>query len=254
MSFRFDVLDERERERGISRAAVSVSEGLLVCFPTDSAYGVGTDAFSHEGVALMAAARGRWQAPPVLVAHGRTLDGLANGFNQAVRDLAEAFWPGGLTLLCRQQPTLSWDLGDDSGTVALRMPLHPVALRLLEKTGPLAVTSANRPGTEHGAVPLSYDDAWAALSTQVDVYLDAGPIVRTALSTVVDGTDPDVPPKVLRVGAVGLDALRAVVPDLDTSAVEPREPAAQGAATDAEDAGPTEDVEDPQDVEQGAAG
>ena len=222
MSFRFDCSDDRERERGISRAAVSVSEGLLVVLPTDSAYGVGTDAFSHEGVALMAQARGRSQAPPVLVAHGRTLDGLGTGFNSGVRDLAEAFWPGGLTLLVKHQPTLSWDLGDGSGTVALRMPLHPVALKLLEKTGPLAVTSANRPGTEHAAVPLTYDDAWAALTTSVDVYLDAGPMTRTALSTVVDGTDLDAPPKVLRVGAVGLDALRAVVADLDTSLVEPR--------------------------------
>jgi tRNA threonylcarbamoyl adenosine modification protein (Sua5/YciO/YrdC/YwlC family) len=221
VSFRFDCLDERERERGISRAAVSVSEGLLVVLPTDSAYGVGTDAFSHEGIALMAQARGRRQAPPVLVAHGRTLDGLATGFNSGVRDLADAFWPGGLTLLCKHQPTLTWDLGDGAGTVALRMPLHPVALRLLEKTGPMAVTSANRPGTEHSAVPLTYEEAWAALVTTADVYLDAGPMTRTALSTVVDGTDGSRPPRVLRVGAIGLDALRAVVPDLDTSAVEP---------------------------------
>ncbi|WP_088289946.1 L-threonylcarbamoyladenylate synthase [Kineosporia sp. A_224] len=247
MSFRFDCLDERERERGISRAAVSVSEGLLVVLPTDSAYGVGTDAFSHAGIALMAQARGRRQAPPVLVAHGRTLDGLATGFNSGVRDLADAFWPGGLTLLCTHQPTLTWDLGDGSGTVALRMPMHPVALRLLEKTGPMAVTSANRPGTEHAAVPLTYEDAWAALVTTVDVYLDAGPMTRTALSTVVDGTDSSRPPRVLRVGAIGLDALRAVVPDLDTSAVEPApdrdadpgtepdaEPDAEPAGTDSE--------------------
>jgi tRNA threonylcarbamoyl adenosine modification protein (Sua5/YciO/YrdC/YwlC family) len=241
VSYRFDCLDERERERGISRAAVSVAEGLLVVLPTDAAYGVGCDAFSHGGIELLGQARGRWQAPPVLVAHGRTLDGLATDVSSAVRDLAEAFWPGGLTLLVHHQPSLSWDLGADSGTVALRMPLHPVALKLLEKTGPLAVTSANRPGTEHAAVPLTYDQAWAALTTSVDVYLDAGTMVRTALSTVVDGTDVDSPPKVLRVGAVSLEAMRAVVPDLDTSLVEPRDepgpdPAAAGEPADAEEA------------------
>ena len=220
MTYRFDCSDARERERGVSLASVSIGEGLLVVLPTDAAYGVACDAFSASGVELMAAARGRWQAPPVMMAHGRTLDGLACDLSSAVRDLAEAFWPGGLTLLCRQQRTLAWDLGDDSGTVALRMPLHPVALALLEKTGPLAVTSANRPGTEFGAVPTTYEQAREALGGDVDVYLDAGTMTRTALSTVVDGTDPDLPPRVLRVGAVGLDALRAVVPDLDASAVE----------------------------------
>jgi len=220
-SYRFDCLDARERERGISRAAVSVSEGLLVVVPTDSAYAVGTDAFSREGIELLARARGRWQAPPVLVAHGRTLDGLATEVSQRVRDLAEAFWPGGLTLVCRAQRTLSWELGEDTGTVALRMPLHPVALALLEKTGPLAMTGANRPGTEFAAVPTTCDAAREALGTAVDVYLDAGPMTRATLSTVVDGSDPDAPPRVLRVGAVPLDALRAVVPDLDTSAIEP---------------------------------
>lgn len=219
MSYRFDCADVRERERGIARAAVSVAEGLLVVLPTDSAYGVACDAFSPDGIERMAAARGRWQSPPVMMAHGRTLDGLACDLSSAVRDLAEAFWPGGLTLVCRQQRTLTWDLGDDTGTVALRIPLHPVALALLERTGPLAVTAANRPGTAHGAAPTTSDAARAALDADVDVYLDAGSLTATALSTVVDGSDPDRPPRVLRVGAVGLEALRAVVPDLDDTAV-----------------------------------
>jgi tRNA threonylcarbamoyl adenosine modification protein (Sua5/YciO/YrdC/YwlC family) len=221
VSYRFDCRDARERERGVSRAAVSVSEGLLVVLPTDAAYGVGCDAFSPPGVELLGEARGRRLPPPVLVANGPTLDGLATDLTTGVRDLAEAFWPGGLTLVCRAQPSLMWDLGDTGGTVALRMPLHPVALALLERTGPLAVTGANRPGTEFGAVPTTCDDARAGLGDMIDVYLDAGPMRRTALSTVVDGTRPDGPPRVLRVGAVGLEAMRAVVPDLDCSAVAP---------------------------------
>jgi tRNA threonylcarbamoyl adenosine modification protein (Sua5/YciO/YrdC/YwlC family) len=222
VSYRFDCRDERERDRGVSRAAVSVSEGLLVVLPTDAAYGVGCDAFSEGGIELLAQARGRRQPPPVLVAHGRTLDGLATDVSTSVRDLADAFWPGGLTLVCRAVRTLSWDLGDETGTVALRMPLHPVALALLEKTGPLAVTSANRPGTAHGGVPTTCDAARDALGNFVDVYLDAGRLLRTALSSVVDGTDPDAPPRLLRAGAVPVEALRAVVPDLDTSAVDVR--------------------------------
>ena len=84
--------------------------------------------------------------PPVLVSAPTTLDALAVGVPSYARALIKELWPGPLTLVCRQQPSLQWDLGDTRGTVAVRMPDHEVALELLARTGPLAVSSANKSG------------------------------------------------------------------------------------------------------------
>ena len=104
-----------------------------------------------------------------------------------MRALAEAFWPGGLTLVVPRQRTLSWDLGDTHGTVAVRMPLHPVALELLERTGPMAVSSANRTGEPPRRHRL---EALDQLGDAVTIYLDAGPAGSGVPSTIVDGTTP----------------------------------------------------------------
>src|SRR3546814_10667759 len=84
--------------------------------------------------------------PPVLGSAATTLVALATGGPGFARALVEAFWPGPLTIVCREQGSLQWDLGDTRGTVAIRMPDHPVALEILERTGPLAVRSANISG------------------------------------------------------------------------------------------------------------
>ena len=148
MSRFFDCADPDERERGLAQAASAARRAELVVLPTDTVYGIGCDAFSSEAVAalLEAKGRGRDMPVPVLVGSPRVLDGLATGVNQRVRDLVEAFWPGAVTLVCQAQPTLTWDLGDSHGTVAIRMPLHPVAIELLREVGPMAVSSANRSG------------------------------------------------------------------------------------------------------------
>ena len=137
-----------ERERGIAAAVEAVQRGDLVVMPTDTVYGIGADAFKPWAVSSMQAAknRGRDMPPPVLIGAKRTLDGLVLSISDAARDLVEAFWPGALTIIVRYAPSLQWDLGDTQGTVALRMPLHPVALEVLKETGPMAVSSANRTG------------------------------------------------------------------------------------------------------------
>jgi L-threonylcarbamoyladenylate synthase len=212
VTYRFDCGDRIGRESGIARATTSVAAGELVVVPTDVAYGVGCDAFSPSAVGHLFAVRGsgRSSPPPVLVPRAATLDGIATQLPAFARDLVAAFWPGQLTLLCVAQPTLDWDLGDTHGTVSVRMPLHPVALQLLDSTGPLAVTAAAPPGTP---APTTCDEALDRLGEGVAVCLDAGPLTGSARSTIVDVRGER--PRVLRAGAIGVDELRAVVPELE---------------------------------------
>jgi L-threonylcarbamoyladenylate synthase len=208
----FDCADPDERARGLARAASAARRGELVVLPTDTVYGLGCDAFSAEAVAslLEAKGRGRDMPVPVLVGSPSVLDGLASGVTQSVRDLVEAFWPGALTLVCQAQPSLTWDLGDSRGTVAIRMPLHPVAIELLREVGPMAVSSANRSGHPPAT---TVDEAADQLGDVVSVYLDGGASLEAVPSSIVDVTGPV--PVLLRAGAVDVDTLRAVVPDLE---------------------------------------
>ena len=191
-------------------ASDAIRRGEVIVLPTDTVYGVGADAFDRNAVRAVLAAKGRGRdmPPPVLVANPRVLDGLARDIPAYARDLVDAFWPGGLTLVCRAQPSLDWDLGDN-GTVAVRMPLHRTALALLDRTGPLAVTSANRTG-EPAATTCA--EAEEQLGEAVSVYLDGGPCAGSLASTILDVTGEQA--RVLRVGAVELARLRTVVPDL----------------------------------------
>lgn len=147
--------------------------------------------------------------PPVLVGSRHTLDGLVYSLPRAARELADAFWPGALTIIVEHSPSLQWDLGDTGGSVAVRMPLHPVALEVLREVGPMAVTTANKLGQP---APGTAEEARDQLEYAVRVYLEAGPAADPAPSTIVDVTG-DVP-RVLRAGAVPLEKLRDVVPDI----------------------------------------
>ena len=216
MLFRsFDCADPEQRSRGIASAAGAVKNGRLVVLPTDTVYGVGADAFDGTAVAalLSAKGRGRDMPVPVLVGSWQTIDGLALMVSQATRDLIRAFWPGALSLVVRQAPSLQWDLGDARGTVMLRMPLHPVAIELLREVGPMAVSSANVSGRPPA---IDADDARNQLGDLVDVYLDAGPSARQASSTILDLTGPE--PRILRSGPVSAERIAEVLgldaPDL----------------------------------------
>jgi tRNA threonylcarbamoyl adenosine modification protein (Sua5/YciO/YrdC/YwlC family) len=214
VSLEFDMADPATRQRGLDAAASAARRGDLVVLPTDTVYAVATDAFNPRGAAGIRSAKGRGRDLPlqVLVGSPETIEGLGYGLTKAARDLVQGFWPGGLTLVVRQQPTLAWDLGDSSGTVALRMPLHPVAIELLRMTGPLAVSGANVAG---GAAAVTMAAAREQLGDRAAVYLDGGASVASMTSTVVDVSGPV--PRLLRPGAVDLDLLRSVVPDLELS-------------------------------------
>jgi tRNA threonylcarbamoyl adenosine modification protein (Sua5/YciO/YrdC/YwlC family) len=203
--------DPDVRVEAIEAAAHSVASGELVVLPTDTVYGLGADAFDATAVSdlLRVKGRGRNMPVPVLVGSWATIDGLAASVDARMRDLVEAFWPGGLTLVVRHAPSLTWDLGDARGTVALRMPLHPVAIELLEKTGPLAVSSANRSGQPPAQTAA---EARVQLGEDVAVYLEDGPAATGVASTIVDLTG--LTPQVVREGALDLSSLREVVPDI----------------------------------------
>lgn len=202
----------------IDEAVAAVSRGALVVLPTDTVYGIGADAFTPRAVQALldAKGRGRQMPPPVLMPDVRTLDGLATDVPAEARALAEAFWPGGLTLIVRAQPSLAWDLGETHGTVALRVPDHPSALALLRRTGPMAVSSANRTGSP---AAVTAQDALDQLGDAVAVYLDAGDAPGQVASTIVDATGPTL--RLVRAGALTLEQLAEVAP------VEPPAPPAE---------------------------
>ncbi len=172
-----------------------------------------------------------------------TLRALVAEIPPAVDDLVREFWPGGLTIVLPAQPSLSWDLGDTHGTVAVRMPAQKMTLELLEETGPLAVSSANLTGR---AAAVDIDSARDMLGDSVAVYLDAGVSETGIASTIIDattlvgGAEPQI--RVLREGAISRDRLRAVVGDLlePDPVDEVVDPLAAPAATtpDAEAPGP----------------
>jgi L-threonylcarbamoyladenylate synthase len=208
MSARYDCTDAAQRAAGITEATAVLRKGELAVIPTDTVYGVAADAFSPEAVTALLAAkgRGRQMPPPVLVGSRRAALALVEGVSASGNDLIDEFWPGGLTLVFRSARSLIWDLGDTKGTVAVRMPLQPVALDLLRETGPLAVSSANLTGSPPATKAAH---AEAQLGDAVSVYLDDGPCVAEVSSTIVDLTGPV--PRLLRRGVIPVRRLRAVV-------------------------------------------
>jgi L-threonylcarbamoyladenylate synthase len=205
----YDCSRSDERERGVAAAVDAVQRGELVVFPTDTVYGVGADAFKSWAVRSLHNAKGREAASPVLVGSRNTLDGLVYTLPAAAGQLVERFWPGALTIVVEHASSLQWELGDATGTVAVRMPLHPVALEVLRETGPMAVASANKVGQP---VPRTLQEARDQLGYGVSVYLEAQQLTDGTSSTIVDLTG--AVPKVLRIGAISLASLREVVPEI----------------------------------------
>lgn len=193
----------------IDEAVNAVGRGDVIVLPTDTVYGVGADAFRPDAVAAVLAAkgRGRQMPPPVLIPRAGTVAGLARDVPDSARLLMDAFWPGALTVILKAQPSLAWDLGDTFGTVALRVPDHAAARALLARTGPLAVTSANRTGQP---AATSAEGAQEQLGDAVAVYLDAGPSPLGLASTIVDATSA-TGLRIVRAGGVTRDEIIELV-------------------------------------------
>jgi tRNA threonylcarbamoyl adenosine modification protein (Sua5/YciO/YrdC/YwlC family) len=207
----FDCSDPDARAAGLEAAAAALGRGELVLLPTDTVYGVAADAFTPAAVTRLLAAknRGRAMPVPVLIGEASTLAGLVVDLPPVAHDLAQAFWPGGLTLVLEHAPSLAWDLGDAEGTVAVRLPDDELTRALLRRTGPLAVSSANRSGRP---AATTAQQAQEQLGERAAVVLDGGPRDDSAASTIVDCTGPA--PRVLRVGAIPVEKLREVAPDV----------------------------------------
>lgn len=181
----------------IDEAAAAVEAGGIVGVPTDTVYGLAVDPWNDRAVAALYDAKGRPEHKPIGL--------LAASLSQAeeiadlatCRDLAEEHWPGALTLVVRPKVLISDWVGDGAmGTVGIRVPDHDLLRDLLEVTGPLAVTSANRSG---GPETLDDGAAKAAFGSLVQVYL-RGRCPGQVASTVVDATAGEL--RLLRAGPV----------------------------------------------------
>ncbi|MDN8604531.1 L-threonylcarbamoyladenylate synthase [Corynebacterium ureicelerivorans] len=204
----YDCLDPQRREEGIRAAADAVRAGRCVVLPTDTVYGIGCDAFNNDAVATLLATkhRGPDMPVPVLVGSWVTIQGLVREFTETAKTLVEAFWPGGLSIVVPEAPSLPWNLGDTRGTVLLRMPNQPLALELLQETGPMAVSSANisgnPPATTAAQARQQFGDA-------VGLYLDGGEAEVGKPSTIVDLSGPA--PVILREGAIAAERIGEVL-------------------------------------------
>lgn len=200
-----DGTSKAARERAITAAAAAVRRGEVVVVPTERVYAVAADAF----IGTPALRHAKDQAPevslPVLVASATMVQGIAQ-VRPVALDLMTAFWPGELTLLLPTQSTLAWDAGD---AVAVRMPIHPLTLLLVERTGPLAATSANLAGT---VAPSSLEDVPDQISQAATVMIDVGRLPGGGVSTVIDLTGEH--PVLLRPGTLSVESVRSVCPNL----------------------------------------
>jgi tRNA threonylcarbamoyl adenosine modification protein (Sua5/YciO/YrdC/YwlC family) len=175
---------EEKREDGIHAAIGALRAGELVVCPTDTVYGMAADAFNSSATQTIFRIKGRPRSLPlpVLVSRPRQAWALSSEVPSAAAELAAAFWPGALTLIL-PSADLDWDLGDARGSIALRIPDHPVLLDLLERLGPIAATSANRSGEPTAATVAEIEEIFGE---QIAVYLDGGPASRETGSTIVD--------------------------------------------------------------------
>ncbi len=216
----YNCADESVRSAAVEAALYALKRGGVVVIPTDTVYGIAADAFDPAAVSLLLSTKGRGRnmPPPVLVAAPEVMDALAAEVPPSARALADAFWPGPLTLILPARPSLSWDLGETFGTVALRMPDDDLALELLRATGPLAVSSANRSGLP---AAQTAQEAEEYFGFRVPTYLDGGPRRTQEPSTIVDCCTQ--PARIVREGALSAQTLAKVLPELAPEHAEPTE-------------------------------
>jgi len=195
------------QNHALERALELLWQNEPVAFPTDTVYGVGALVFDSLGIQRLYEIKGREtdKAIPILVGDAADLERVTGGMNPLALRLAERFWPGPLTLVVPRHPQIPEDISPGP-TVGVRMPDHPVALKLLRMAGPLATTSANRSGE---ASPRTAQDVLAQLGGRIRLVLDGGTTQGGTPSTVVDCLRAE--PVILRPGPISLESLRAAL-------------------------------------------
>ncbi|MHB8512377.1 MAG: L-threonylcarbamoyladenylate synthase [Actinomycetota bacterium] len=189
---------KKKRDEALFRASEALRMGDLVVAPTDTIYGLLADAFKPWAIASVFEIKQRPRSLPlpILVSRPKQAWALCGGVPDEALKLAEAFWPGPLTIVLPENPELDWDLGDRTGTIALRMPDHKDLIELIANVGPVAGTSANPSGQP---TPKTVKDIEKVFGDKIKVYLDDGPSKRETGSTIVDLTDGM---KILREGPI----------------------------------------------------
>lgn len=204
-----DDVDAPETTQDVARAAGVLQSGGLVAFPTETVYGLGALARRPAAVARIFAAKGRPADHPLIV-HLPSVDHLdrwAVEVPDDARRLADAFWPGPLTLVLRRAPDVPDGVTGGRDTVGVRVPAHPVALALLEAVDDgVAAPSANRFGH---VSPTTAAHVVADLGAAVDLVLDGGPCAVGLESTIVDVSG--AAPEILRPGGVSAERLAEVL-------------------------------------------
>jgi len=193
----------------LARAVEALSQGQIIAFPTDTVYGLGAHAFQPEAVARLYDVKGRPAHVPIplLLPEARAMETVCVDIPPLAWQVAERFWPGGLTLVLRRAPIVPDIVTAGGATVAVRVPDHPLARELCRRLGaPLAATSANR----HGQPPsITVGEVMAGLAGHIALVLDGGACPGGLSSTLLDLTAS--PPVVLRPGPITVEQLRTVV-------------------------------------------
>ena len=188
-------------------AAASIAQGHLVAFPTETVYGLGADASQENAVAKIYAAKGRPADHPLIV-HISSMDGIgywAEEISEYAIQLARAFWPGPMTLICKRSASVKDFITGGQDTVGLRVPDHVVALALLDAAKQIGVNgiaapSANRFGHVSPTTADAVRDELDQYLSADDIILDGGPSQVGVESTIIDCTGSS--PHILRPGAI----------------------------------------------------
>lgn len=205
----------------IALAVALISKGELVAFPTETVYGLGADASNAEAVAKIFKAKGRPNDHPVIVhlANRADISSWARDIPEKAWQLADAFWPGPLTLILKKQQQVLDSVTGNQDSVGLRVPSHPVAQELLQAfkggKGGIAAPSANRFGH---ISPTKAEHVRADFADSLPLILDGGDSEVGLESTIVDLTGVDLTgsvARVLRPGGISIAALQAVIPEIE---------------------------------------
>ena len=204
-----DVSSEPMNMEHIKQASEILRKGGLVAFPTETVYGLGGDATDKEASRKIYAAKGRPSDNPLIVhiSQFSQLESISAGLPETAKKLADAFWPGPLTMVVNKNEIIPYETTGGLDTVAVRMPNNPVALALIEESGcMIAAPSANTSGRPS---PTKAEHVYEDLSGKIEAILDGGPVDIGLESTIVDLTEDIV--TILRPGYINMDMLKEVV-------------------------------------------